>query len=135
MLLIITMEIIIFRKRVMKQMMWTIAILVINIGIQLNLKSKLRDGDFHLKEFDNQKLALTNIVNNQLKKYIYILMKMIDCLIQRNPLKICQMLTIKYIGSQIIVNPKQRLNMNTKKSCQHIKWNWNISKLTKKYQP
>ena len=45
-------------------MMWTIAILVINIGIQLNPKSKLRDGDFHLKEFDNQKLVLTNIVNN-----------------------------------------------------------------------
>ena len=27
-------------------------------------KSKLKDGDLHLTEFDNQKLALTNVVNN-----------------------------------------------------------------------
>ena len=30
-------------------------------------KSRLKDGDLHLTEFDNQKLVLTNIVNNYLK--------------------------------------------------------------------
>ena len=34
-------------------------------------------------------------------------MWMIDCLISRNPLKFCQMLTIYYIRSWIIKNPKQ----------------------------
>ena len=63
-------------------------------------KSKLKyDEDLSLTGFDNGKFSLI-----QRKK---ILMWMIDCLISRNPLKICQMLTIYYIRSQIIKNPKQ----------------------------
>ena len=60
--------------------------------------SRLRDVNFHLTKFDSGKRVLTNIVNIYLEKQ-KILMCMTDCLISRNPLKICHILTIKYIGS------------------------------------
>ena len=36
--------------------------------IDNNFKSRLRDGYFHLTEFDNRKLRQTNNVNNYLEK-------------------------------------------------------------------
>ena len=61
-------------------------------------KFRLRDGDLHLTKFYNQKLDLTNIVNNYLQKN-EIEMWMVDCLILRNLLNVCQLYTIEYIGS------------------------------------
>ena len=54
-------------------------------------KSRLRDRDFRLTKFNYRKLVLTNIVNNYLEKKK--LMWMIVCLLSKNTLKICQMLT------------------------------------------
>ena len=77
------------------------------------LMFRLTVGDLHLTEFDNLKLGLTNIVNNYLEKKI--LMWMIDCLILRNPLEICQIMSIGYIGLQMVINQKQRSNMKKKR--------------------
>ena len=55
------------------------------------LKSRLKDRALSFTEFDNRKLDLTNIVKNYLEKKI--LMWMIDCLLSRNPLNVCQLLT------------------------------------------
>ena len=60
-------------------------------------KSNLMDGDLHLTECDNWKLALTNIAKNHLEKKI--LIWIIHSLILRNLLKIYHIMTTDYRGS------------------------------------
>ena len=67
------------------------------LNSRLRFGEEIKDGDLRLTEFDNRKLALTNIIDSYLKKNIDA--NMLDCLILRNSLKFCQMWTIEYIGS------------------------------------
>lgn len=68
--------------------MWTIDTLTMKIRIQL-LKFGLMDEDFHITNFDNSQLNLTNIFNSDFEKSINV-----NFLTSTNPLKTWQILTM-----------------------------------------
>lgn len=61
-------------------------------------KSRLMGGDLYLIEFDHRKLGVTNVIKNYLEKKDNSIEED-DCVISRNLLETCQMLTIEHIGS------------------------------------
>ena len=100
-------------------------------------------GDLNLSIFDNFHFELTNI-----KKYLKEKNKMlmINSLISRNPFKNWITLTIKQILSWLIINPKHRFNMATKKVVSILNevrksmldfctYHETIFKLTRNYKP